>query len=72
MVSVSATNKKQGEAADGTGIQIETCLINRWRVKINREGLYNVKTRAPKKGAPRRWSPKQERIIRTKSSLDEV
>ena len=59
MASISATNKKQGEAADGTGIRIGTCLINRWRVRINREGLYNVKTCAPKEGAPRRGSPKK-------------
>ena len=50
MASVSATNKKQGEAADGIGTRIGTCLINRWRVKINREGLYNVKTYVPKGG----------------------
>ena len=54
VVSVSTTNKKQGEAADGTGIRIGTCLINRWRVRINRDGLYNVKTYAPKgEGASR-------------------
>ena len=50
VASVRATNKKQGKAADGTGIRIGTCLINRWRVRINREGLYNVKTSMPNKG----------------------
>ena len=50
MASVSAANKKQGEAADGTGIQIGAYLINRWRVRINQEGLYNVKIYALKKG----------------------
>ena len=61
MASVSATNKKQGEVADGTGTRIGTCLINRWRVRINREGLYNVKTCAPKKrGFQTRESQKME------------
>ena len=47
--SVIATNIKEGEPADGTGTRIDTCLINRWRVRINRERLYNVKAYAPKK-----------------------
>ena len=50
MTSIIATNKKQGEAADGTGTEVGTCLINKWRVKINQEGLYNVKVNAPKRG----------------------
>ena len=50
MASVIATNKKQGEAADGTGTWIGTCLINRWRARISQEGLYNVKIDAPKGG----------------------
>ena len=43
VASVIATNRKKGKAADGTGTRIGTCLINRWRIRINREGLYNVK-----------------------------
>ena len=27
-----------------------TCLINRWRARISQEGLYNVKTDAPREG----------------------
>ena len=59
MASVIATNREWGEATDGTGTQVDTYLINRWRVRINREGLYNVKayvskrrpeTRDPKEG----------------------
>ena len=50
MTSIIATNKKQGEAADGTGTEVGTCLINKWRAKINQEGLYNVKVDAPKDG----------------------
>ena len=50
MTSIIATNKKQGEAADGKGTEVGTCPINKWRAKINQEGLYNVKVDAPKKG----------------------
>ena len=50
VVSISVTNKKLGEAADGTGTKVGICLINKWRAKINPEGLYNVKVNAPRKG----------------------
>ena len=30
--------------------EVGTCLINKWRAKINQERLYNVKVNAPKKG----------------------
>ena len=35
VVSISVTNKKLGEAADGMGARVGTCLINRWKVRIN-------------------------------------
>ena len=50
MTSIITTNKKQGEAADGTGTEVSTYLINKWRAKINPEELYNVKVNAPKRG----------------------
>ena len=31
------------------GTKVGTCLINKWRAKINQEGLYNVKVDAPKR-----------------------
>ena len=49
MTSIIATNKKQGEVADGTGTEVGTCLINKCRAKINQEGLYNVKVDVPKR-----------------------
>ena len=49
MASIITTNKKQGGTADGTGTEVGTCLINKWRAKINQEGLYNVKVDAPRK-----------------------
>ena len=50
MTSIIATNKKQRGTVDGTGTEVGTCLINKWRAKINQEGLYNVKVDAPRKG----------------------
>ena len=50
VTSIIATNRKQGGTANGTGTEVGTCLINKWRAKINQEGLYNVKVNAPKKG----------------------
>ena len=32
-------------AADGTGTQVATCMINKWMAKINGEEIYN--TRGP-------------------------
>ena len=49
MTSNIATNKKLGGTADGTGTEVGTCLINKWKAKINQEGLYNVKVDAPKR-----------------------
>ena len=51
MTSIIATNKKQGGTADGTGTEVGTCLINKWRAKINQEELYNVKVDVPREGA---------------------
>ena len=48
VTSIIAINKKQGGTADGTGIEVGTCLINKWRAKINKKGLYNVKVDAPR------------------------
>ena len=35
VVSVTATNRRWGKAADGTGTEVVTYLINRWKVRIN-------------------------------------
>ena len=59
MVSVIATNRKWVEAVDGTGTRVVTCLINRWKVRINREGLYNVKAYAPMEGGLKPGYPKK-------------
>ena len=49
VISIIATNKKQGGTVDGTDTEVGTCLINKWRAKINPEGLYIVKVDAPRK-----------------------
>ena len=33
------------------GTEVSTCQTNKWRAKIDQEGLYNVKVSAPKEGA---------------------
>ena len=35
VASVIATNRKWGEAADGTGTRVVTYLIDRWNVRID-------------------------------------
>ena len=35
VVLVAATNRGWGKAADGTNTQVVTCLINKWKVRIN-------------------------------------
>ena len=36
------------------GTEVGTCLTNKWRAKINQEGLYNIKVSAPKKEAEKK------------------
>ena len=50
-----ATHSKLRKAADGTGTQVATCMINKWMAKINGEEIYN--TRDP----PRIEKKKEER-----------
>ena len=40
---VTATHKKLEKAADGTNTQVTTCMINKWRAKINGKEVYNVR-----------------------------
>ena len=48
-VLVAATHRRFGKVADGTSTRVVTCMINRWRAKINRKGVYNVRN-PPVKG----------------------
>ena len=38
-----ATHSKLRKAADGIGIQVATCMINKWMAKINGEEVYNAR-----------------------------
>ena len=40
---VAATHNKLKKAVDGTSTQIVTCMINKWRAKINGKEVYNVR-----------------------------
>ena len=38
---VTATYRGLGKTADGTSTRVMTCIINRWRVKIDWKEIYN-------------------------------
>ena len=40
---VTATHRKLEKAADGTSTQVATCMINKWRAKINGNEVYNIR-----------------------------
>ena len=40
---VAATHKRLEKAANGTSTQVATCMINKWRAKINGNEVYNVR-----------------------------
>ena len=39
---VAATHRKLEKAANGTSTQVVSCMINKWRTKINGKEVYNV------------------------------
>ena len=39
----AATHSKLKKAADGTGTQVATCVINKWMIKINEKKVYNIR-----------------------------
>ena len=40
---IAATHNKLKKAADETSTQVATCMINKWRAKINGNEVYNVR-----------------------------
>ena len=38
---VAAIHRKLGKTIDGTSTQVTTCMINKWRAKINGNKVYN-------------------------------
>ena len=59
---VAATHRGFGKVADGTSTRVMTCMINRWRVKIDWKEVYNVRDppRMEDCGKERRWREKGE------------
>ena len=51
----AATHSKLRKAADGTGTQVATCMINKWMAKINGKEIYNTR------GPPREGGKKKEK-----------
>ena len=45
---VATTHRKLEKVADETSTQVATCMINKWRAKINEKGIYYVRN-PPKK-----------------------
>ena len=56
---VAATHRGFGKVADGTSTQVVTCMINRWRVKIDWKEVYNVRD-------PPRMGDRGKRVEREK------
>ena len=50
----AATHSKVKKAANGMGIQVATCMINKWMAKINGKKIYNIR------GSPRTGQGKKE------------
>ena len=42
-VLFAATHRGFGKVADGTSTLVMTCMINKWRAKIDRKEVYNVR-----------------------------
>ena len=40
---VAATHRKLEKAANETSTQVVTCMINKWRAKINEKEVYNIR-----------------------------
>ena len=38
-----ATHRRLGMASDGTDVQVVVCIINKWKVRIRKWGIYNVR-----------------------------
>ena len=55
----TATYNKLRKAADGTGTQVATCMINKWMAKINEKEIYNGKC-LPRVGEEKKKRKKKE------------
>ena len=53
-----ATHSKLRKAADGTGTQVATCMINKWMAKISEKEIYNTRD-LPRKGGKKKEKRKR-------------
>ena len=53
------THSKLRKAADGTGTQVATCMINKWTAKINKKEIYNGRC-PPRVGGRKKERKKKE------------
>ena len=61
-VLVAATHRGFGKVADGMSTRVRTCMINRWRVKIDWKEIYNV--RDPPRMGDQKSRGREKRRIR--------
>ena len=60
----NATHRELGKVVDGTSTQVRVQMINRWRVKKIKKGLYKVGD-SPQNGDWKKREKKSNRAIRT-------
>ena len=58
-VLVAATHREFRKVADGMSIRVRTCMINRWRAKIDWKEIYNVRD-LPRRGDQKTGERKKE------------
>ena len=63
---VATTHRRFGKVADGTSTRVMTYMINRWRVKIDWKGIYNVRNPLGKR------DPSEESGGEDKSNLHDL
>ena len=59
-VLVAATYREFRKMVDGTSTRVMTCMINRWRAKIDWNEIYNVRD-PPRMGDRKRRQRKKEK-----------
>ena len=63
------THSKLRKAADGTGTQVATCMINKWMAKINGKKIYNIRG-PPRTRGRKKMRRKTVEVLTTYKSFD--
>ena len=66
---VATTHSKLKKAVDGTSTQVATCMINKWRAKINGNEVYNVRNPPRMEGRRKRDWRKRVAVSTTLESF---